>query len=86
MIWHFFAYVSHFFSAFFHNKGFGVLSFGSIETPSTLQHVELNYVEQADCGKIYELYSFTDAMMCAGEYGKDGCQGDSGERFNLQWF
>ena len=61
-------------------SGFGVLYYGGMFQPSTLQHVELNIVESLDCNGIYSSYGgITDAMMCAGEEGKDGCQGDSGK-------
>ncbi len=59
--------------------GFGVLYYGGQFTPTTLQHVELDYVETSICDKIYESYGgVSSAMMCAGGEGKDGCQGDSG--------
>ena len=51
-------------------------------SPSTLQHVEINYVDRDTCDDIYGgSGSITSSMMCAGEQGKDGCQGDSGKRF-----
>jgi len=59
--------------------GFGVLYYGGYHKPSTLQHVDLNYVDQSECDELYVDYGgVTDAMMCAGGHEKDGCQGDSG--------
>jgi len=42
-----------------------------------LQQVNINYIPEADCAKVYKL---SDSMMCAGvkEGGKDACLGDSG--------
>jgi secreted trypsin-like serine protease len=60
--------------------GFGVQYYGGEYTPSTLQDVAVKYVEQDVCQTKYAFEGeITDAMMCAGEKGKDGCQGDSGE-------
>jgi secreted trypsin-like serine protease len=60
--------------------GFGVMYYGGTITPNTLQHVEINYVEPTVCNNVYQSYGgVTDSMLCAGEYEKDGCQGDSGK-------
>jgi len=59
--------------------GFGVEYYGAYYRPSRLKDVVLNYVEQDVCQIKYGFgREIRDAMMCAGEFGKDACQGDSG--------
>ncbi|KAJ9598923.1 hypothetical protein L9F63_026545 [Diploptera punctata] len=59
--------------------GWGALLSG--HSPSQLQQVQVNIVDQQECNRIYRLYGgVTDRMICAGvsQGGKDACQGDSG--------
>ncbi|XP_043855988.1 tryptase beta-2-like [Dromiciops gliroides] len=69
-----------------------VTGWGDIETgvnlpyPYTLRKVRVPVMDALTCDQEYHLDSFTpqsqriilDSMICAGETGKDSCQGDSG--------
>jgi len=59
--------------------GWGATSEGG-GSPSTLRNVTVPMVSTAQCNAAYNPsgYQITDAMICAGESGKDSCQGDSG--------
>ncbi|KAJ9596142.1 hypothetical protein L9F63_027233, partial [Diploptera punctata] len=60
--------------------GWGALFAGGY-SPSQLQQVQVNIVDQQECNRNYRLYGgVTDRMICAGvsQGGKDACQGDSG--------
>ena len=65
--------------------GFGTISTNSEEYPSTLQQVELTYIDNDDCEKSkdpkyadnYQGLISSD-MLCAGDNGEDTCRGDSG--------
>ncbi len=57
-----------------------MLYYGGQYSPSTLQHVLLDFVEHDVCDNLYADYGgITEQMICAGGEGKDGCQGDSGK-------
>uniref|UniRef100_A0A672GN17 Trypsin-like n=1 Tax=Salarias fasciatus TaxID=181472 RepID=A0A672GN17_SALFA len=59
--------------------GWGTMDVGKpLESPGTLQEVDVPIVSNADCDDAYGL--ITSNMICAGLYegGKDSCQGDSG--------
>lgn len=65
--------------------GFGTISKNLEEYPSTLQQVELTYMNNNDCEKSrdpnyadnYQGLISSD-MLCAGDFGQDTCRGDSG--------
>ncbi|WP_144122216.1 S1 family serine peptidase [Catellatospora sichuanensis] len=64
--------------------GWGATREGSRAQQRYLRKVQVPFIGDASCGKIYRShgYSFTDSdMICAGDLkrgGKDSCQGDSG--------
>ena len=53
---------------------------GDFELPEEIHTVDVTVVSRADCQKAYsdDGISVTDRMICAGDTGKDSCQGDSG--------
>jgi hypothetical protein len=59
--------------------GWGATSEGG-GSPAVLHHVTVPLVSTDACNSAYNPhgYEITDAMICAGEGGKDSCQGDSG--------
>mmetsp|Transcript_8962 Transcript_8962/g.21316 ORF Transcript_8962/g.21316 Transcript_8962/m.21316 type:complete len:1059 (-) Transcript_8962:2662-5838(-) len=65
--------------------GFGTISTDLEEYPSTLQQVELTYINNNECEKSkdpnyadnYQGLISSD-MLCAGDFGQDTCRGDSG--------
>jgi len=65
--------------------GFGTISTNLEEYPSTLQQVELTYINNNECEKSkdpqyadnYQGLISSD-MLCAGDNGQDTCRGDSG--------
>jgi trypsin len=59
--------------------GWGATSEGG-GSPANLMNVTVPLVTTARCNSAYNPsgYQITDAMICAGESGKDSCQGDSG--------
>jgi trypsin len=59
--------------------GWGATSEGG-GSPALLMNVTVPLVSTARCNSAYNGsgYQITDAMICAGESGKDSCQGDSG--------
>nr|XP_021501954.1 trypsin V-A-like [Meriones unguiculatus] len=60
-------------------SGWGVLKFGSAESPSLLQCLDAPVLSESVCHKAYP-HHITDNMFCLGflEGGKDSCQYDSG--------
>lgn len=46
--------------------------------PTKLQHVEVAYISNDECGDSYAPEPITNAMLCAADPGQDACQGDSG--------
>ncbi|KAI9370023.1 trypsin-like cysteine/serine peptidase domain-containing protein [Aspergillus egyptiacus] len=58
--------------------GWGATSEGGA-TSEVLQYVDVPVVGRQECASSYAGYGeVTEAMICAGESGKDACQGDSG--------
>merc|ERR1712020_827049 len=62
----------------FEVSGWGTTSEGG-DTSSTLRMVSVPYVDDATCDSAYGSYGgiVADVMLCAGEAGKDSCQGHS---------
>ena len=59
--------------------GFGLINLSESILPNHLQHVEVDYLTDADCREKYRRYAYNDhVMMCASSPGKDACGGDSG--------
>jgi secreted trypsin-like serine protease len=57
--------------------GFGVPTEGG-SASMRLKQVDVPVVGQSDCKRVYGDEKITDANFCAGEAGKDSCQGDAG--------
>jgi len=57
--------------------GFGRLFTDGPSSPDLL-HVNVDYVKQDACDRMYDRETITSNMMCAADTNQDSCQGDSG--------
>ena len=46
-------------------------------SPDQLQEVTVSVLSNHECSEKYSTEEITDSMLCAGEVGKDSCQGES---------
>lgn len=56
--------------------GWGDLEFRGGLYPDILQAVEKPAMSNAECKIIYDEEEILDTHLCAGEYGRDACQGE----------
>ena len=66
-------------------SGWGTTSEGG-EFSRKLRQVTVPYVSDEDCDSFYggDNQFLSDVMVCAGEKGRDSCQGDSGSPLTLE--